>query len=67
MKLAGKHGSGAARSNAQLTRRLRGLGADAYLQIDARSVTAYRVDTSQIDGELNVQQKRFGEGCAARE
>jgi hypothetical protein len=55
MKLGGKYGSGAARFNAELSGQLRGLTTDAYIQIEASSVTAYRVETSQIDGEVAVQ------------
>ncbi len=55
MKLDGKYGSGAARFNANLTGQLRGLTTDVSIQIEASSLTAYRIETSQIDGEVAVQ------------
>lgn len=54
MKLGGKYGSGAARFNAELTGQLRGLTTDVSIRIEASSLTAYRVETSQIDGDVAV-------------
>jgi hypothetical protein len=55
MKLDGHYGAGAAKIDLKLTGTLRGVTTDAFIQIDKHSLTAYRVETSEIDGDLSIE------------
>ncbi|HWO10965.1 MAG TPA: hypothetical protein VNN80_15830 [Polyangiaceae bacterium] len=55
MSLQGNYGNGPAKLSARLAGTLRGLTTDVDIRVEARSLTAYRVETSQIDGDVTIE------------
>lgn len=55
MKLNGTYAVGPSNLSLKLDGTLRGVTTDVYVAIDRRTLTTYRVETSQIDGDVTME------------